>query len=571
MRGHTPATPISPTDPTPAKTRRATLIALLAIALVAALLRLPALSDVPQGLHQDEAANAWNAYCILKTGQDQVGARWPAFYYRALGENRSALFLYALLPFQALGGLSIWTSRLPSAMCGIGTVLLTYWVVRRLFGRGTGLAAAALLAINPTHIQMSRFGHEGALTPLLTLAPLAALLWAGLPLDDRTGQRVRPWRALLAGLLTGTCCYGYPAVRLYLPVFLTCCVVVNARGWCQLAKTRPRIRALVGLTIGVAVSFGPLVYKHFSEPWVIGKRGENNWIWRKDDSTGRKLELVANRYVSHFRREFLFERGDADAIVWTANFGFIPYYLLPVQVLGLVVLGPGLRRSRAARVLLVGVVLYPVGDLLNWHVSLHSIRSLPGLIALITLGALGLTRAIEYLGRQRLRVSLIVALVAFGAPAAAYTLRFLREYAFERPKQLPVYRGMGIDLLAAYRWLGPRLEKADAVVCTSVYMNQSYLLVLVDRGYDPERWFAEPREVDRGVQYGIWDRYTRFGKYYFMDGAERDALFDELRANSRADHVLLLLRRGEPAPGEPIHVINGPDGVPALEIYELDL
>ena len=65
---------------------------------------------------QDEAANAWNAWCLLRTGADSAGVRWPIFHSRFLGvENSSLLFVYGLLPFQTIGGLGIWTTRLAAA------------------------------------------------------------------------------------------------------------------------------------------------------------------------------------------------------------------------------------------------------------------------------------------------------------------------------------------------------------------------------------------------------------------------------------------------------------------------
>src|SRR4030095_14881121 len=150
---------------------------LVLILAAAAVLRLWNLDQMPLGLHVDEAANAWNAYCLLKTGSDQHGVRWPVFYLRAFGDNRSSLFAYALLPIQAIGGLNVWTTRLLAALGGILTVLLIYWVGTKLFGVRVGLAAAAMLALNPWHLQQSRWGHEASLVPILTLLPVTALLW----------------------------------------------------------------------------------------------------------------------------------------------------------------------------------------------------------------------------------------------------------------------------------------------------------------------------------------------------------------------------------------------------------
>src|SRR4026207_586377 len=113
---------------------RVKVLLLVLILTVSAILRLWKLDELPSGLHVDETANAWNAYCLLKTGSDQHGVRWPVFYLRAFGDNRSTLFAYSLLPIQAIGGLSVWTTRLSAAVGGILAVYLIYWVGTRLFG-----------------------------------------------------------------------------------------------------------------------------------------------------------------------------------------------------------------------------------------------------------------------------------------------------------------------------------------------------------------------------------------------------------------------------------------------------
>lgn len=87
-------------------------LVLAAIVVVGALLRLPGLTSAPPGLNQDEACNAWNAWCLLQTGRDEWGEPWPVFCMRAMGEYRSTLYAYVLVPFQAVGGLNVWTTRL---------------------------------------------------------------------------------------------------------------------------------------------------------------------------------------------------------------------------------------------------------------------------------------------------------------------------------------------------------------------------------------------------------------------------------------------------------------------------
>src|SRR5258705_6533900 len=203
----------------PSITKRRTITILLAILVLAAALRLVELDQVPPGLHVDETSNAWNAYTLLKTGKDQHGVSWPIFYTRAFGENRSPIYLYALMPFQAVGGLNVWTTRLPAALGGVITVALMYFVGMRLFDPWTGLVAAGLLTFNPWHLQTSRYGFEAALVPLFIMLSLAAIAWANLPLDDND-KVPKPLTAALAGGIVGLSCYGYWAVRLFLPLFI---------------------------------------------------------------------------------------------------------------------------------------------------------------------------------------------------------------------------------------------------------------------------------------------------------------------------------------------------------------
>src|SRR3954471_12874114 len=170
---------------------------LTVIILWSAFLRLWRCDASLPGMQIDEASNAWNAQCLLRTGQDEWGHRWPILYTRAFDDYRSPLHLYLLLPFQAIGGMNVCTLRLPAAVGGIATVPLIFWLGRRMFDAPTGLVAAALLTLAPWHIQHTRWGHEGNIGPLLAIAALCALVWSGAPVLDKPGTP-RPWKAIVA-------------------------------------------------------------------------------------------------------------------------------------------------------------------------------------------------------------------------------------------------------------------------------------------------------------------------------------------------------------------------------------
>jgi hypothetical protein len=554
-----------PPVPSATPSARTAHIGLLVILAVAALLRLPALGTAPPGLHHDEAVNLWNAYCLLKTGCDAAGEHWPVFYMRAIGENRSVLFCYLLLPFQAIAGLDVGISRLLPALAGIATVALLYWTAARVFSRGTGLAAAALLAVCPTHIQLSRWAHEAAIAPLLTLLPCAAMLWAGLPLVPGR-ERPRVGRAVLAALIAGVCCYGYPAVRLFLPVFLLVAAGLNWRGWLNLARTRRGLLALSGLGIALAGTLGPLAYLHLTAPQEIAKRGEMTWVWSPTDAPATRAAKVLARYASHFDPQFLAWEGDTDETAWTVGFGFLPAYVVPLAGAGLLL---ALRRrsgGHAGRLLWAGVLLYPLGDVLNWHASPHALRSAAGLWPLLLAAGYGVADLLTLAAERRLRAMFVVGLVALVGVAAVDLGRFLPRYFAARAASRTVYFHTHVDLLRATEWLRPRVAGADAVICTTQDTGLPYLITLIALQHDPRLWQTEPREMQ---PVGAWERCARYGKFYFAYDSHPLEKWERLQARGSLKHVLLLIRPTEPTPpGPPDATILGPDNRPALLLYD---
>jgi hypothetical protein len=343
-------------------------------------------------------------------------------------------------------------------------------------------------------------------------------------------------------------------------------VLANAGAWWKLSATRRGRLAVAGLLVGVGVTFGPLAYQHVRHPETIGRRANANWIWRDADPWSARLGAVWDRYLRHYEPDFLYKRGDPNEVVFAAGFGFLPGYLLPLQLIGLAWLLSRLRTSRAARLLLAGIVLYPAADLLNWYVSLHGLRSLPGLVPLLMLAALGLVQPVQFLARYRLRAAVVVVGGAVGGAACAATTRFLVSYG-QRPKQPAVYNGTHMDLLEACAWLRPRLEQVDVVSCTTIGMNQPYAVMLVALNHQPQEWFAEPR-VFQTV--GTWDFYARYGKFYFQQERERRELLAELAHNGHPDRIILFMRPDELDPGgELAYRVVGPEGKPTLLVYDV--
>lgn len=133
---------------------------LVFILLVAAFFRFYQLNKVPPSPSLDEVSIGWNAYSILKTGRDEYGNKLPILL-RAYDDWRPALYVYLVIPFVKLFGLSALAVRLPSVLLSLMTVLVTYFLVKELFKKEIlALVASFLLTISPWHVYLSRLGHE---------------------------------------------------------------------------------------------------------------------------------------------------------------------------------------------------------------------------------------------------------------------------------------------------------------------------------------------------------------------------------------------------------------------------
>ncbi len=544
-----------------------TVLILSFILLTAAFIRLVNLGISPPGLNQDEAANAWNAYCLLKTGKDQTGQSWPIFYMHALGGNRTPLYIYLLLPFQAIGGLNIYTTRLPSVLGGVLTVAIIFFIGKRLFNPTVGLLAAGLLALSPWHVQQSRWGHEGNLSALLSMIPLAMLLMANMPVSDDEGRQPRPIWGALAGAATGIICYGYHSVRIFVPIFLFGSMLVVFTGWWHCFKTRKGSLAIIAFVVAFMATFGPLAWQHIFHPEGIARHvqyQEKLWV---DGGPFMAIKNIALRYIRHFGFGFLFLYGDRSMIHSPPKMGLFDLYMFPLMIAGFVSILCRFRYSRAARILFVLVLIYPIGDsFFGVTYGLHALRCQLGLCGMVLLAAVGGAGIGRWLWKRK-KVAALTAVLVFIVVVIGFSVRSLSYFFGEYNQQIGIYHYYHCDLVEACQWLRPRFKDVDAVFCTTDTMNQPYIVTLVAIGYDPDQWFRDEREFYRTDNYEF-DLYTRYGKMYFVYGSLFEPAIANLLSSNRQSRMVFIVRPNELGFGNPVHKIFRPDGYEVLRIYE---
>ena len=133
---------------------------LILIIILAVFLRLYRLDTLPFGALIDEASYGYSAYSILQTGSDELGNKFP-LHFRAFGDEKLPLYAYTLAPIINVFGLSNFSVRLPSALAGIGLVLVAFVLIKDLYrNTPTALFSALVVAVSPWSLILSRFAFE---------------------------------------------------------------------------------------------------------------------------------------------------------------------------------------------------------------------------------------------------------------------------------------------------------------------------------------------------------------------------------------------------------------------------
>lgn len=510
-------------------------LALMVICLLAAaLLRFPALTETPPGLHYDEAANA-----VLAAEIGLQGER-PVFISGYTGKE--VLFFYLAGVMARLVGPSVLSLRLTAAFVGLLTIAATYTLGRALLAdRRVAVLAAALLAISFWHLIFSRLGFRAISQPLLQALAVLALF---------RGLRRSDWRwFLLAGLCLGLTAYTYLAARLFpIPLLLALLPV--------LLSGRQRVAQLAGVALVALLVLLPLLLYFWRHPGAF-------WVRIEQVAPGDTLGL-GESYLRSLGMFFLV--GDP---YWRFNLPGRPLFNWLWGGLGLVGWGSLLWRWRSwwydwqkAAVLLLLLVPWlmilptalAVGDIVPSN--LRAIGLMPfifflpalGLLLLLDQLARFLRRPGQTLGPALARLGLFdgydlnVTFVALLILLAGGVLT-ARLYFQDWGRRADLFYDSGGDLVAVAEFLEEEAPQADHLYVAAEHYRHPTLAFL-SPDYERIRWLP--------------------GSQALALPASGSALYVFPHSSPAPAWALPSLAPGERLPGP-----SGPGGEPLFEAYFL--
>ena len=150
---------------------------LILIVLLASILRLWQLGNVPMSMTDDEIRLVYSGYSIAHSGKDAFGNIFPLVFHMDGASTYGQVPIYLTSLFFLILPLNPFTARLPFALSGILSVVLIYFVIRKILDNDRiALASSFALSVSVWSLQMTRFAIEIDIAVVLYLAGILAFL-----------------------------------------------------------------------------------------------------------------------------------------------------------------------------------------------------------------------------------------------------------------------------------------------------------------------------------------------------------------------------------------------------------
>lgn len=478
---------------------KSTYIVLFLIVVFAGSLRFYQLGRVPAGLHRDEAFLGYNAFSILKTGKDISNNYFPihlqSYLYSPAG------YSYASIPWIALFGLNPFSVRFASALSGTLTVLLTFFLVRLLMKHDRQetayfpLLSAALIAISPWHINLSRTATENTLVVFfITLGVMLFRVWS------LNGSRF----ILFISFISLTLTLGiYQAPRAFLPLFIPFLfflfpqknIHVRSRALPIFLYVTLILLPLFSIIRSPALSLRLNTVSLFAtqESQLVideqvredGVLGIPVYVTRFFHNKLRAYsEQFIHNYFSHFTYDFLFTDKGLPDRYRVPGAGLMYLIELPFALSGIYWIL--VKKQRELNVLIIWLLLGFVGSALTFDDVPNLQRTLIVFPVLPIVCALGFIKALTLIRSKQIPFFLFHSVTVLCL--LYYAGSYLHSYYSHQLVHRPWYRQEGYEQLV--KKVNALVSNYDNVVITNRESAPAILFLLYS-AYDPQTFQKE--------------------------------------------------------------------------------
>lgn len=535
------------------------LIALVLIFFIATFLRFWQLGQNPPSLTWDEAAWGYNAYSLGIDGKDEFGRFLPHDYLESFGDFKPPVYAYLdVLPIKIFG-FNEFAVRFPSALFGVLTVLATYFLTLRIFLKSQlkieiALAAAAILAISPWHINLSRAAFEANVATFFIISGVWMFL---------AGIAEKRSFLILSAISFVLSMYTFNTARIVGPLLVLVLVLIFRKKLLERKK-----QVFLAFIVGIILVFPTVKFllspqaslrfnevNIFSDISVIERTNQemanDNGAWWTKIIHNRRLAYgveYLRHYFDNFNPNFLFIKGDGNPKFSTQDVGELYLWDLPFLILGMLFL---IRRREGNWWIIPVWLILGIIPAATARETPHALRietTLPTFQILVAYGLIMvLTKIKPFLKNTIAAVAVLFLLLNFLYYFHGYYNHYPREFSGEWQygyKESIIY---AVNVKENY----------DQILVTTE-LGRPYIYYLFYTKEDP-RIFREKAVIKRDV-FGFVS-VTGFDKYHFLK--------DLSTQNKSLKTLYVNVPSGVPENANILKSFNLLNGKPSLVAYTL--
>jgi 4-amino-4-deoxy-L-arabinose transferase-like glycosyltransferase len=532
-----------------------------AIILIALFIRFYKLGAVPVSTYWDETAILVDAKTIAANGMDMHGNSWFRTMFPSYGDYKLPVYIWFAALSVRLVGVSEFAVRLPSALAGIGTVLVSGALAHQLFilfgtkkstmskvpKNWATLIGCGMMAITPWAILFSRTGFEGHLAQFFVSVSVLLLLHSP----------TRKWLLLPSILLGSLATYTYFSVRFVWPFVFTAGFVVTYWEYFSQLHNKKLFKKVFVLTIILLVSLG--AYLLSLQPMVTSPlyAGSNQFrLSTKSILNANDYPLEANilreqagntafdRLFFHrnwlMARElakniadnldfsYLFLTGDPNLRHGTNQQGLFLLPMLPLLIWGIYVLGKEQPK------ILIFLVVWWLAALLPASVpedTPHALRSLNGLVPAVLIISFGLLDIFATISVHRKKIIYTAPLGILLIAVASSAIFFIHFYFSIYPSISASEWQDGYKQLTLFL---DENKKEQEAIYIHPFDNRLYLWMLAYGPYTASEIQELPKENDKvtSLENYLFDavnwQTTSIPARRFMVVGPKDYIYDNM-------------------------------------------
>jgi len=526
------------------------------------------LGVTPRGFYLDEAAMGYNAYSILQTGKDEYGKTFPLIF-RSFGDFKTPIYTYLIVPLIPVFGLTVFGTRLPSAIFGVLTLFILFLLVKTLspkkYAWSLSVISVLFLAISPWHIIFSRTAYE-------TNVALFFLLLGSYLFIKALNKR---WLFLLSSFAFAISFLAYHAERLVAPVVLIALIVHYRQLLFSNIKTKviPIIISVVaGLIIVIptvllmrtpgflsrTTTLNIFSYAHRMPPGYVAP----HTFFQKIINTPQLLSAKEffSLYTSYFSPRYLFSIGDAGPRSSYPDIGTFFVWQLPLYLVGLYFLIRDKKLSHLRYFVLVLLLSSPIPAALTSD-PYTTIRSLSMVIPLVIILSIGLVKILEFTWPvfDKLKYIIVGLIIIYSSTRMYLSIFYFNDY----------FRSTSWD----YGWQTLVNDFADLDPSLPIVVDNSrgepYIHLLFFLKYDPAAYQKDNFEVPLSEYYTNMHRnLTKHIGNITVKGFEWGKDTDQTKQYIVSDGMAISDQQIEDHHMTKIDQVNFPNGSVAFEIIE---